>query len=119
MRWLNAERKPSLTELTTAGPVLVHFLDFAQLNSVRALPYIVAWEERYRELGLAVLGVHSPRYSFTARREALAPALERLGISHPVADDSGYSIWRDYGCRGWPSLFLWSRGGAFAWYHFG
>jgi len=119
MRWLNAERKPSLAELAAAGPVLVHFFDFAHLNSVRALPYVVAWEARYREHGLAVLGVHSPRYPFTAARAALAPGLERLGIRHPVADDSGYSIWRDYGCRGWPSLFLWARGGALAWYHFG
>jgi len=119
MRWLNTERKPSIAELTAHGPVLVHFFDFAQLNSVRALPYLLAWEERYGELGLTTLGIHSPRYSFTAQREALPPALARLGVRHPVADDSGYAIWRDYGCRGWPSLFLWGQGGALAWYHFG
>ena len=39
LRWLNVERTPVLAELTAAGPVLVHFFDFAQLNSVRALPY--------------------------------------------------------------------------------
>jgi len=119
IRWLHAERKPSLAELTAAGPVLVHFFDFAQLNSVRALPYVIAWEERYGGLGLTILGIHSPRYSFTAERKALAPALERLRVHHPVADDSGYAIWHDYGCRGWPSLFLWGRGGALSWYHFG
>ena len=28
-------------------------------------------------------------------------------------------IWLDYGCEGWPSLFLWGRGGALSWFHFG
>jgi hypothetical protein len=119
VRWLNASRRPGIAELASAGPVLVHFFDFAQLNSVRALPYVLAWGERYRDSGLAVLGVHSPRFSFTADREGLAGALTRLGVSHPVADDSSYEVWRDYGCRGWPSLFLWGRGGALRWAHFG
>lgn len=119
LRWHNARRAPRIAELTAAGPVLVHFLDFAQLNSVRALPYLVEWDRRYRGAGLTTLGVHSPRFAFTARRQALGPALERLGVGHPVADDSRYAVWHDYGCRGWPSLFLWGRGGALRWSHFG
>ena len=89
--------------------LVVHFFDFAQLNSVRALPYAIEWDRRYRGAGLTTLGIHSPRFSFTARHEGLAPALERLGIRHPVADDSGYGAWHDYGCRGCPTLFLWGR----------
>lgn len=116
---MNADEAPRMSELVASGPVLVHFFDFAQLNSVRALPYVLAWHERYREVGLAVLGIHSPRFPFTAERAKLGPALGRLGIEHPVADDSRYAIWHDYGCRGWPSLFLWGRGGALAWAHLG
>ena len=119
LRWLGAERVPRMAELAAAGPVLVHFFDFAQLNSVRALPYAIEWDARYRGAGLTTLGIHSPRFRFTAERAALAPALERLGIRHPVADDSSYTVWHDYGCKGWPSLFLWARGGALSWFHFG
>jgi hypothetical protein len=108
-----------MAELTAAGPVLVQFIDFAQLNSVRALPYAIAWDDRYREAGLTTLGIHSPRFAFTAAPGALAPALERLGVRYPVADDSRHEIWRDYGCRGWPSLFLWGQGGELRWFHFG
>jgi hypothetical protein len=105
--------------LTAQGPVLVHFLDVAQLNSVRAMPYVLAWRERYADAGLATLAVHSPRFPFTARAEALAAGRERLGIEHPTADDSAYRLWHAYGCEGWPSLFLWAKGGALAWFHFG
>jgi len=105
--------------LCATGPVLVHFFDFAQLNSVRALPYATAWDERYRDAGLTTLGIHSPRFPFTAEREAVAAALGRLGVRHPVAVDSRYAVWHDYGCKGWPSLFLWGQGGALRWFHFG
>jgi hypothetical protein len=116
---VNARRRPRIAQLLAAGPVLVHFFDFAQLNSVRALPYVVAWRARYANAGLSVLGVHSPRFAFTADRAKLVAALERLGVQHPVAEDSRYQIWGDYGCRGWPSLFVWGQGGALRWAHFG
>lgn len=118
-RWVNAEDPPAMARLTAAGPVLVHFFDFAQLNSVRAMPYVVVWHDRYRGNGLSVVGVHAPRLKVTADPDALAAGLARLGVDHPVAADSDYRIWHDYGCRGWPSLFLWGQGGALRWVHFG
>jgi hypothetical protein len=108
-----------MERLTAAGPVLVHFFDFAQLNSVRALPYVVTWAERYGDAGLAAIAVHSPRYPFSSDEGAIAAAVERLGIEHPVAVDADYAIWHDYGCEGWPSLFVWGQGGALRWYHRG
>src|SRR6266480_2696617 len=117
-RWVG-DPPPPIERLTARGPVLVHFLDFAQLNSVRALPYPIAWAERYREAGLTVLGIHSPRFPFTADEAALRTCLERLGVRHPVAADLDHAVWHDYGCEGWPSLFLWSRGGVLRWFHFG
>src|SRR5213592_732868 len=72
-----------MERLTASGPVLVHFLDFAQLNSVRALPYAIAWEARYRAAGLSVLGVHSPRFAFTSDLATLTAGLDRLGVGHP------------------------------------
>jgi hypothetical protein len=118
-RWLGVDEPPKMEELTATGPVLVHFFDFAQLNSVRALPYVIGWDARFRAAGLTTLGVHSPRFPFTSGRTTLGPALARLGVSHPVADDSRFDIWHDYGCEGWPSLFLWNQGGALSWFHFG
>jgi hypothetical protein len=119
LRWLNVDGPPRMAELTAAGPVLVHFFDFAQLNSVRAMPYLIAWDERYRDRGLTTLGVHTPRFKFSAEHEQLQLGVRSLGLTHPVADDARYAVWHDYGCRGWPSLFLWGQGGALRWFHFG
>ena len=118
LRWIGGE--PAAVErLTATGPVLVHFFDFAQLNSVRALAYVNGWHERYGDAGLTVLGVHSPRYGFTRDADAVAAGIESLGLDHPVAVDSEFHAWHDYGCKGWPSLFLWGRGGVLVWFHFG
>jgi hypothetical protein len=109
----------SIEALVAERPALVHFFDFAQLNSIRALPYLRAWRQRYAESGLAVLGVHSPRFPFTRSAEAVAEALPRLEIEWPVAVDAEMAIWRSYEPHGWPALFLWGKGGALRWYHLG
>lgn len=108
-----------MTRLTAAGPVLVHVFDFAQLNSVRTLPYVEEWHRRYREAGLNVIGVQAPRFPFGSEPDAVIEGLRRLAISFPTAIDSERQIWRAYGCEGWPSLFLWARGGVLRWFHFG
>ena len=109
----------SMPEVTAGGPALVHFFDFAQLNSVRTLPYVVEWDRRYRDAGLSVIGVQAPRFPFGAERDTVAAGLSRLPIEFPVAIDVDRDLWLSYGCEGWPSLFLWKLGGALAWFHFG
>ncbi len=116
--WVGTEPE-SMPALTAGGPALVHFIDFAQLNSVRTLPYLNEWSRRYREAGLSVLGVQSPRFPFGADKGTVARSLAVLGIEFPVAIDSDRDLWAAYGCEGWPSLFLWSLGGALSWVHFG
>jgi hypothetical protein len=118
LRWLGAE-PPPVDRICARGPLLVHFIDAAHVSSVRTLPYLTAWNERYSPHGLTVIGVNSPRFPFTADESKLAAALERLGVEFPVALDAEYGAWHDYGCEGWPSLFLWGRGGALRWFHFG
>jgi hypothetical protein len=104
---------------TAGGPVLVHFFDFAQLNSVRTLPYVAEWARRYERHGLKTIGVQAPRFPFGAEPDAVAAGLSRLGVEFPVAIDADRRLWHAYGCEGWPSLFLWKLGGALSWFHFG
>jgi hypothetical protein len=116
--WIG-EKPQSMPALTAAGPVLVHFLDFSQLNSVRTLPYLVEWDRRYREAGLTTIGVQAPRFPFGSDPGQVSTGLADLGVSFPVAIDAERELWLAYGCEGWPSLFLWTTGGALSWFHFG
>jgi hypothetical protein len=118
LAWIGAEPE-SMPALTAGGPALVHFVEYAQLNSVRTLPYLAEWHRRYREAGLSVIGVQAPRFPFAAARENAATSLRELGVEFPVAIDADHELWAAYGCEGWPSLFLWSLGGSLSWAHFG
>lgn len=118
IEWVG-EPPASMPALTSGGPALVHFIDFTQLNSVRTLPYLLAWRRRYRDAGLSVIGVQAPRFGFGADRGVVGKGLERLGVDFPVAIDAERELWHAYGCKGWPSLFLWGLGGALRWFHFG
>jgi hypothetical protein len=118
IEWIG-EAPRSMPVATAGGPVLVHFFDFAQLNSVRTLPYVCEWARRYGVHGLTTIGVQAPRFPFGTEPDAVATGLERLGVEFPVAIDADRRLWHAYGCEGWPSLFLWKLGGALAWFHFG
>ena len=110
---------PAMEAVTSRKPALVHFLDVAQLNSMRSLPYLEEWSSRYQPMGLAVYGVHTPRWPLTEDPGSAREAIERLALPHPVAIDSNRAIWRDYGCHGWPHSFLWKQGGWLAWSQLG
>lgn len=116
--WIG-EAPKSMHAATALGPVLVHFFDYAQLNSVRTLPYLIEWDRRYREAGLTAIGVQSPRFPFGAHPANVTAGLRDLGVEFPVVVDAERELWHSYGCEGWPSLFLWTMGGALSWFHFG
>src|SRR5829696_7635576 len=100
-------------------PVLLEFIDTARINSLRTLPYLKAWHDRYAGAGLRVIGVHSPGYSFGRERDTVARAVERLEIPYAVALDPGYEVWREYGNKGWPGRYLFDRTGRLALLHYG
>jgi mannose-6-phosphate isomerase-like protein (cupin superfamily) len=89
-------------------PVLVEFWDFARVQSLRTLPYLKAWHERYADAGLRVVGVHSPGFPISRGEEVVRAAVERLGIAYPVLIDDDLRLWTAYDNEGWPARYLWA-----------
>jgi hypothetical protein len=118
MEWLNVAFL-RMNTLMGRGAVLVEFWDFARVNSLRTMPYLKAWHERYADAGLRVIGVHSPGYSFGRDRDTVARAVERLEVRYPVLLDPQLEVWRLYGNMGWPGRYLFDRTGRLAFIHYG
>ena len=118
LRWLNVAFL-RMDKQMGRNAVLVEFWDFARINSLRTLPYLQAWHERYRERGLRVVTVQSPGYSFGRDPDVAARAIEALGVEHPVVLDPELELWQMYGNKGWPGRYLFDRRGVLRYIHYG
>ncbi|HET9739926.1 MAG TPA: DipZ protein [Solirubrobacteraceae bacterium] len=98
-------------------PVLVEFWDYCRVNSLRTMPYLKAWHERYPEL--RVIGIHAGGFLPAREEENVRRAVERLGIEYPVVIDTQLELWDMYGNEGWPARYLWDQKGALFSLHYG
>jgi hypothetical protein len=115
--WVNVA--PLRMDKQRGRPVLVEFWDFCRPSSLRTLPYVKAWHERYGGAGLRVVTVHSPGFPPGEDEAAARAAVARLEIVHPVCIDLGFALWRAYDNEGWPARYLWDAQGHLAEYHYG
>ena len=100
-------------------PMLVEFWDFCRPNSLRTLPYLKAWHERYAAAGLRVIGVHSPGFEISRDEQAVRDAVARLAIEYPVLIDSEMELWQEYENGGWPARYLFDGRARLFEFHFG
>jgi thiol-disulfide isomerase/thioredoxin len=86
---------PPLTAASLRGKVvLVDFWTYSYINCLRALPYVKAWPQKYKDQGLVVIGVHAPEFAFEKSVDNVKKAVTSLGIAYPVAIDNNYAIWQ-------------------------
>ncbi|WP_433530762.1 NHL domain-containing thioredoxin family protein [Micromonospora sp. CA-263727] len=101
--WLNTGgRVLRLADLKGRISVL-DFWTFCCINCLHVLDELRPLEEKYADV-LVVIGVHSPKFEHEKDPEALAAAVERYGVHHPVLDDPELDMWQQYAARAWPTL---------------
>lgn len=116
-QWLNS--KPLDRAMLRGKVVLVDFWTYSCINCLRTLPYLEAWDKKYRALGLVIVGVHTPEFAFEKDPGNVARAVRELGIGYPVALDSNYSIWNAFNNQYWPAHYLVDAMGRIREVHFG
>lgn len=116
--WVNTNGQQAST-IQRGRPMLVEFWDFCRPNSLRTLPYVKAWHERYAADGLRVIGVHCPGFEASRPEQAVREAVARLGIAHPVLIDTELELWREYDNQGWPARYLFDGRARLFDYHYG
>ena len=74
------------------------------------LPQLRKLERKYSG-ELAVIGVHSAKFTSERATFSLRKAVVRLELEHPVINDSQFAVWQLYSCRAWPTfMFIDPRG---------
>ena len=65
----------------------------------------------YADDSFTLISIHTPEFSHEKVVNNVRNAVERLGLPYPVAIDNDFKIWRSFGNRAWPTLYLIDRQG--------
>jgi thiol-disulfide isomerase/thioredoxin len=117
VEWSNS--KPLAADDLKGKVVLVDFWTYSCINCLRAIPYVRAWAEKYRDHGLVVIGVHAPEFAFERNVDNVKAAISTLKIGYPVAIDNEYKIWRAFENEYWPAHYFIDANGMIRHHHFG
>ena len=116
-RWFNS--KPLSLAALRGRVVLIDFWTYTCINCIRTLPYLKAWDARYRKAGLTIVGVHSPEFSFEKDAGNVQRAIASFGIRYPVVQDNNLATWSAWGNQYWPAEYLIDAHGKVRHVHFG
>jgi thiol-disulfide isomerase/thioredoxin len=115
--WLNSP--PLNREQLKGKVVLVDFWTYSCINCLRSVPYLRAWDARYRASGLVIIGVHTPEFDFEQDPAKIQRAVRKFGITYPVAVDSEHRIWNAFHNQYWPAHYFIDATGKVRYHHFG
>ena len=99
--------------------VLYDFWTYSCINCIRTIPHLTAWDEKYSDEGLVILGIHSPEFEFEKKYENVVFATEKFGIKYPVIQDNDKEIWNDFQNRYWPRKYIADHEGYIRFDHIG
>jgi thiol-disulfide isomerase/thioredoxin len=115
--WINST--PLTAKQLKGKVVLVDFWTYSCINCLRSLPYMRAWADKYKDSGLVVIGVHTPEFDFEKEQPKVQKAVQKFGITYPIALDSNRAIWDAFHNQYWPAHYFIDAKGKVRFEHFG
>ena len=86
--------------------VLYDIWTYTCINCIRTLPFITAWDEKYSDQGLLIIGIHSPEFEFEKDIENVKTAVSKYGIKYPVVLDNDKKTWKAFENNYWPRKYI-------------
>jgi thiol-disulfide isomerase/thioredoxin len=118
--YLNILNNNPLTLSSLKGKVvLLYVWTYTCINSIRPMPYIHDWNQKYSDKDLVIVGVHSPEFTFEKNYTNVKAAVQRFGITYPVLLDSDHGTWNGYRNQYWPRFYLIDTQGYIRYDHIG
>lgn len=99
--------------------VLYDIWTYSCINCIRTLPYITAWNEKYAEQGLLIIGIHTPEFEFEKDINNVKTAVKQHNITYPVILDNDMKIWKAFENRYWPRKYITDSEGYIRYDHIG
>ena len=86
--------------------VLLDIWTYSCINCQRTIPYLKAWNAKYGDQGLEIIGIHTPEFAFEKDIENVSWAVKQFGLTYPQVLDNDYATWRALGNNYWPRKYL-------------
>ena len=99
--------------------ILYDIWTYSCINCIRTLPYITAWNEKYADDGLLIIGIHSPEFEFEKNEHNVEMAVAKNGITYPVVMDNEMKTWKAFENRYWPRKYIADHEGFIRYDHIG
>jgi cytochrome c biogenesis protein CcdA/thiol-disulfide isomerase/thioredoxin len=115
--WFNS--RPLTNQRLKGKVVLIDFWTYSCINCLRTLPYLKAWDAKYRDDGLVIIGVHAPEFAFERDPANVQKAIADLGVRYPVALDNKYVLWNALHNQYWPAHYFVDAQGRIRYFHHG
>lgn len=111
---------PEQLEKEIEGKVVLYDIwTYSCINCIRTLPYITAWDDKYSDQGLLIVGIHSPEFEFEKNPDNVQMSIDKHGINYPVVMDNEMETWKAFENRYWPRKYIADHEGYIRYDHIG
>ena len=108
-----------LAKILEEKVVLYDIWTYSCINCIRTLPYITTWDEKYRDDGLVIVGIHTPEFEFEKDKDNVLAAVQKFDINYPVVLDNEKEIWNAFQNKYWPRKYITDHDGYIRYDHIG
>ncbi|BDD05977.1 thioredoxin-like domain-containing protein [Aureibacter tunicatorum] len=102
--WVNTSKNWKLSDFK-GKIVLLDFWTYGCINCQHIIPDLDKLEKKFPN-ELVIIGVHSGKFSTEKENAKILSAIEKFGIHHPVVNDAGFKVWKEYHVNAWPTVVL-------------
>jgi thiol-disulfide isomerase/thioredoxin len=103
-QWLQS--KPLPLASLRGKVVVLHFWTFGCINCQRNYPVYKAWQKKYADTDVTIIGVHTPEFDHEADVDRVRAKARDNGLQFPIAIDNDHRIWKSWKNEYWPSIYL-------------
>ena len=119
MEWINSDPISIGNQIGEGKIVLIDFWTYTCVNCIRTFPFLNEWDDKYRDDGLVIIGVHTPEFEFEKKIKNIKNSMNKHNLSYPVVLDNDFDIWNEFNNRYWPAKYLFNARGEVVYAHFG
>jgi len=115
--WINAS--PLKLSEMRGKVTVVHFYAFGCGNCVRTLPHFNAWQRRFADRGLRIIGIHRPETEQERDLQKVKEKAAEANMLYPIAIDNDSRAWNAWANTVWPSIYLIDKDGYIRYWWYG